>query len=260
MQTGEPHTSQQDGPDPPPEAADGGAQRTLNQPYLRSTIGFPYTPLKDAELIANELHDKWGGKASPDQLAAGLGASPKSGAFRIKISTARTFSVIAVSRGSISLTDLGRKLIDPHTKASARVEAFMAVPLFAALADEYRGSMLPPDSGLERKISDLGVSVKQTAKARQAFQRSAELAGFFKHGRQRLVPPANLATSQQPPADSQRPREESHPATSAVELPAPLPELWLTLLRDGRPWPPEKTQEFVEAARTLQDVLTIKED
>jgi hypothetical protein len=255
MQAVEPQISQQDGSEQSPGAASNGTQHATNQSYLRSTIGFPYTPIKDAELVAGELHDKWGGRASPEQLAAGLGSSPKSGAFRIKVSTARTFCVIVASRGSISLTDLGRRLIDPQAQAAARVEAFMAVPLFAALADEYKGSMLPSDAGLERKIGELGVTAKQTAKARQAFQRSAELAGFFKHGRQRLVPPANLSDSQQPPADSQIPQENRHP-TSTVELPAPLPELWLTLLRDGRAWPPEKTQEFVQAARTLQDVLS----
>jgi hypothetical protein len=42
---------------------------------------------------------------------------------------------------------------------------------------------------------------------------------------------------------------------SVPALPAPLPELWLTLLRDGRSWSAEKTQEFVEAARMVQDLL-----
>lgn len=249
MQAGESQTSHQDDLEPT-DIATGDSPQT----YLRSTIGFPYTPLKDAELIASELHDQWGGKASPDQLAAGLGASPKSGAFRIKIATARTFGAIAVSRGSISLTDLGRKLIDPQTRASARVEAFMAVPLFAALADEYKGSMLPPDSGLEQKIQGLGVSAKQTAKARQAFQRSAELAGFFQHGRQRLVSPANLPSSEKH-GEKHQDGNGKGDKSRTTSLPAPLVDLWLALLDEGQSWSPEKIQEFVEAARTLRSVL-----
>jgi hypothetical protein len=224
--------------------------------YLRSTIGFPYTPLKDAELIVTELHDKWGGKASPEQLAGGLDSTTKSGAFRIKIATARTFGVVAVSRGSIALTDLGRKLLDPKSKAQARVEAFMTVPLFAALAEEYKGSMLPPDSGLEQKIRDLGVSAKQTAKARQAFQRSAELAGFFTHGRQRLVPPANLPGAEQTDEKgSQNGNGNGGDVSHTASLPTPLLDLWLTLLDEGQGWSPEKVQEFVAAARTLRNVL-----
>ena len=190
MQTDESQTSKQNTPD---EAAVNGV--AADPRYSRSTIGFPYTPLKDAELIAKQLHDEYGGKASPEQLAASLSASAKSGAFRIKIATARSFGAISVSRESLNLTPLGRRLIDPQTAAAARVEAFMTVPLFAALTEQYKGVMLPPDAGLERKIHDLGVSSRQTAKARQAFQRSAELAGFFKHGKQRLVPPANAPSS-----------------------------------------------------------------
>jgi len=43
---------------------------------------------------------------------------------------------------------------------------------------------------------------------------------------------------------------------STPALPAPLADLWLTLLSDGRSWSAEKTQEFVEAARKLQDLLS----
>lgn len=237
------------------EPNENGAQEATR--YLRSTIAFPYTGLKDAEQIARALHDSWGGAASPDQLAASLKASPRSGSFRVKLATARTFGVISISRGNIALTDLGRKIIDPQTRATARVDAFMTVPLFSALVNEYRGSTLPPDLGLEKKIHDLGVSAKQTARARQAFQRSAEMAGFFKMGKDRVVQPANLPGSDDPPpapkGDQQR---NGKPSTSTVVLPAPLTELWLTLLREGRSWSPEKIQEFVEAARTVHDLLT----
>jgi hypothetical protein len=235
------------------EPAEDGVQGSTK--YLRSTIAFPYSGLKDAEQIARALHDSWGGGASPDQLAAGLKASPRSGSFRVKLATARTFRVIAISRGNIALTDLGRKLIDPQTRAAARVEAFLTVPLFAALVNEYKGTMLPPDSGLEQKILDLGVSAKQTAKARQAFQRSAEMAGFFKMGKDRLVQPANLLGSDTPSAAQKDPEPDRASPTSTDVLPAPLPELWLTLLRDGRDWSPEKIQEFVETARSLLGLL-----
>ncbi len=229
--------------------------------YMRSTIAFPYSGLKDAEQIARALHDSWGGGATADQLAASpdIKASPRSGAFRGKLATARTFQVISVSNGTFALTDLGRKLIDPQTRAAARVDAFLTVPLFAALFDAYKGTTLPPDSGLEQKIRELGVSAKQTAKARQAFQRSAELAGFFKMGKERLVRPANLSGSGKPPATPKDPKPDgatTTPSPSTSTLPALLPELWLTLLREGRDWSPEKVQEFVEAARTLLDLLS----
>ena len=138
------------------------------------------------------------------------------------------------------------------------------MPLFAQLTEEYKGSLLPPASGLEQKIADLGVSAKQTSRARVAFVQSAEQAGFFKHGKDRLVQPANVADSAEKPAGTKSAAasqvsendEMNQPLQSNPALPAPLPELWLTLLRDGRSWSAEKTQEFVEAARKLQDLLS----
>ena len=232
--------------------------------YQRSTVAFPYASLREAEQIAQELHDKWGGKASLDQLAGGMGTGTRGGTFRVKVATAGTFGVTTVKDGAISLTDLGRRVLDPQTRATARVDAFLTVPLFSRLLNEYKGTPLPPAAGLEQKIADLGVSVKQTGRARAAFLRSAEQAGFFKHGKDRLVQPANMPdSSSKLSGQSRTPSPESNRGDNVDQslradqaLPAPLPELWLTLLRDGRSWSAEKTQEFVEAARKLQDLLS----
>jgi hypothetical protein len=226
---------------------------------IRSTIAFPYGSLKDAEEITRALHETWGGSASPEQLAGGMNASHRSGAFRLKTNTARTFGTIDSARGQLTLTQLGRRILDPQTRASARVEAFLHVPLFQKVYEEFKGVTLPPDTGLEYKMAGFGVSKKQTAKARQAFQRSAEQAGFFKHGKSRLVLPANnVPFPQKPDPDEQlKERENMPPAPSSAAggLPAPLPELWRTLLLEGRSWSEEKTQEYVEAARKLYELL-----
>jgi len=42
---------------------------------------------------------------------------------------------------------------------------------------------------LEREIVQLGVSEKQKGRARQVFEHAAEQAGFFEHGKNRLVTP-----------------------------------------------------------------------
>lgn len=213
-------------------------------------------PPQPGELVATELHDKWGGKASPEQLAAGLSSSPTSGAFRIKVATARTFGAITTARGVLALTALGRKLIDPQTQATARVEAFMTVPLFAALADEYKGVMLPPDSGLERKIHDLGVSAKQAVRARQAFQRSAELAGFFRQGRQRLVPPPDHQQDRGGDKGRDEPGDRRADSTKGSVTPNALVDLWITLLDEGASWPPGKIKEYLDTARKLRTLLS----
>lgn len=231
---------------------------------FRSTIEFPYQSLKDAEQVASELHHKWAGSASPDQIAAGLNSTTKSGAFRLKIAAARLFGLVDVSRGNVSLTNLGRQIIDPQTRDGARSEAFLRVRLFRAIFDDFKSSLLPPDAALEKKMMGLGVSPKQASRARQAFQRSAEHAGFFRHGRTRLVQPATSFRDPQEPSDFADAHKDEpvdvkplqdQPATSAGPVPAPVQALWVTLLQDGHSWSAEKTQEFVETARKLHELL-----
>jgi hypothetical protein len=221
--------------------------------YSRSTIKFPYTSLKDAERLASVLH-ACGGDATFEQLAEGLDASPTSGAFRIKVATARTFGAITPLQRHLTVTPLGRRLIDPQTRPEARVEAFMRVPLFAALAEDYKDVPLPPDPVLERRIHELGVSTKLVSRARQAFQRSAQLAGLLRDGR-RLGTPVEARESLE--ADHSRPDEdwEQRGCPAASALPTALIDLWVTLLDEGSSWPPEKIGEYLDTARKLRKLL-----
>jgi hypothetical protein len=213
----------------------------------RSTIVFPYGSLQDAEKIAKEVHGKWGGHASPDQLAAGMDTSPRSGTFRVKLATARIFGVVQTKRSLVEITDLGRRLVDPQKAAAARVEAFLGVPLFKEIYESHRGASLPPGSALENEMVRLGVSAKQKDRARQAFQRSAEQAGFFDHGRDRLIMPPELETSAGPRGDEDN---------TNVGIPDAVTALWLTLLRDGASWSPQRTHRYVQAARELRNALS----
>lgn len=110
--------------------------------------------------------------------------------FRTKVATAKTFGMLGNQRGEAVLTELGRRIADPTTEAAARADAFMHVPLYRKLYEDYAGKLLPGDSGLEAEIERLGVPEKSSSRARQVFQRSAEQAGFFSHGRNRLTKPA----------------------------------------------------------------------
>jgi hypothetical protein len=59
--------------------------------------------------------------------------------------------------------------------------------LYQAIFEIYKSGVLPPRRALEREIVSLGVSEIQKERARQEFERSAEQAGFFEHGENRLV-------------------------------------------------------------------------
>jgi hypothetical protein len=157
----------------------------------RSSIGFPYNNLGDAIEVAQAVHDHVGtGDCDDAQLSAWMNVSPKSSGYRIQISAARMFGLIETINGSHKLALLGRAIVDPQQERAARAKAFLNVPLYEAIFDKYKGGVLPPAAALERDIIGLGVAEKQTGRARQVFERSAEQANFFEHGKNRLVMPA----------------------------------------------------------------------
>lgn len=163
--------------------------------YERSTIEFPYNDLDDAVEVAQAVHEKGGLACTLEQLAAQLGLSATSGTFRGRVSNAGTFRLTQNSAGEVRLAELGRQIIDPSQSKKARVSAFLAVPLYAKIFENYKKTLLPPPSALERAIVGFGVSSKQAGRARQAFMRSAEQAGFFEHGKDKLVLPGNVDAS-----------------------------------------------------------------
>jgi hypothetical protein len=156
----------------------------------QSSILFPYLDLDAAVDVAKAIYRRAGhGTCDLDELAAEMGQT-LSGAFRLKTGTARTFDLTEKdTRSGIKLSDLGRQVVNADTERAARVEAFLRVPLYGAIFEKYKGHLLPPMKALEREMSGLGVSAKQTDKARQAFERSARQAGYFEAGEDRLVRP-----------------------------------------------------------------------
>jgi len=154
-----------------------------------STIGFPYDDLNAAIGVARAVFEQ-GGKCGNDQLAGKLQYSGvENGAFRVRVASARIFGLVTVSREGISLAPIGQMIVDPGLEIRGRHDAFQAVPLYKAVYERFKGTVLPPSIGLENVFVELGVSSKQTDRARQVMQRSAEQAGYFGHGRDRLIAP-----------------------------------------------------------------------
>lgn len=195
----------------------------------KSEIKFPYTHLDDAIAIPRTVFDKAGQQADLMQLAIWLGhGSHTTGAFRTKTGAAVVFGLVTSEKGEIALTDLGSRIIDPELEALARVRAFLAVPLFKALYDKYRGRMLPGDTALESEIVSLGAAPKQKVRARQIFSKSAQQAGLFNSGKDRLILPAGISesmlTSDAQPAKQ---RESQTPAVIESKIAANDPRAGL---------------------------------
>jgi hypothetical protein len=157
----------------------------------RSTIAFPYNHLNDAIEVARAIHSHAGsGDGDDSQVSAWMDQSPKSSGFRIQVGAARMFGLIETTAGRHKLSPLGRMVVDPLQEREARAKAFLMVPLYKALYENHKTGVLPPAAALERDIVSLGVAEKQKERARQVFERSADQAGFFEHGKNRLVMPA----------------------------------------------------------------------
>lgn len=213
----------------------------------RSTISFPYTDYENAIQVATAIHNNVGhGICNLPQLAAWIGSSVKSSSFRTLISAARLFGLIDSDNAeSYRLTDLGTRIADPAQSSAAKAEAFMRVPLFAALFEKYKTGVTPPSPALEREIVSLGVSEKQKARARQVFESSAHQTGFRAHGANRLVMPAVVV----PPASSGHVRskvngEDDDSGDGGANVELDLDPLLIALLKkipsQGQPWPRDR--------------------
>lgn len=230
-------------------------RQAVDQKRERSTIQFPYGDLEDAEYIAGAIHANAGDKCTTDQLAAYVKQSATSGTFRLRLSTTSTFGLTENQRGEVVLTDLGRRILDPAQQRKARAEAFMHVPLYQAIYNKYKGFMLPPAKALEREIANLGVSTKQTGRARQAFERSAQRAGFAEHGNDRLVMPAGLETQTKTMEIEKTEKEKKENGSGnggcGGDLDPFIQGLLKRLPQADDSWPMQKRVEWLQAAEQI---------
>lgn len=228
---------------------------------LQSTIEFPYHDLDDVEKIAKAVHAVGGLSCAVEQLAAQLTLPVSGGALRMRMIAARMFGLLTYDSTTVTLTDLGARLNDPQQERAARAEAFLKVPLYSKLYEQYRGKTLPANPGLETAIANLGVSVKQKDRARQAFQRSAKSAGFFDFGQDRLVLPVTKQPSAIAPQTSvisatpaevpTKPEEkptsvEYHPFIQGLLQKLPPPE---------KDWTLEGRKKWLQTAANIFDLM-----
>jgi hypothetical protein len=213
----------------------------------RSTIAFPYSDFEGAAAVAMSIHSNVGhGTCSVTQLAPWMGVSPKSSSFRTQLAAARLFGLIdSDNADSYRLTPLGTRVVDPAQARAAKAEAFLKVPLFAALYEKYKAGVTPPPGALEREIAGLGVSEKQKARARQVFENSAEQTGFRAHGANRLVLPAVVVPPPPPLGDDKnRGGGSGGGGAGGGEVDLDLDPLLIALLQkippQGEPWPKDR--------------------
>jgi hypothetical protein len=235
------------------ETAEGDEATNTAGTRQRGTINFPYADLDDAVSVAQATWRRGGIRASLDQLAAAMKHKTiASGGFRSKIGAAKLFGLVRTDGMDVSLTNLGQQIVDQPQEARARSDAFLRVPLFRAIYERHRGGPLPSGTALESEMVELGVAPKQGERARQVFQRSAEQAGYFQAGKDRLVQPtfgsgdggADMTPKPKPEEDEEESLRD-HPLIQGLFKMLPL---------EG-PWPESKRQQWLEAARVNLELV-----
>ena len=170
------------------------AKLSLKRPEPRtiSSIAFPYMDMDIAISVAQAILSAGGIPLTREQLAGVMKLQVNSGNFLSKVATGRTFGLVAYSQSKFELTNVGFAILDSDERRqrAARAEAFLNVPLYKKVYEDFRGKQLPPrPHGLEQAFARYGVSPKQVMNARLAFDRSAKQAGFFGSGPDRLIEP-----------------------------------------------------------------------
>src|ERR1700722_3302772 len=105
----------------------------------RSTIQFPYLSLDEGVTIAKGIHEVGGTSCQVDQLAGQLKQSPGSSMFKLRLSTARIFGLITNTHGTVTLTPLGTRVCDSQQEQAAKADAFLTVPLYKQVYEQFKG-------------------------------------------------------------------------------------------------------------------------
>lgn len=223
----------------------------------RSTIQFPYADLDSVISIAGAIHKNAGhGECDKAQIAAWTDHSAKSSGFDLKLSAAKMFDIIDSVNGKYQLTDLGKKIVDPNEARAAKVDAFLSVPLYKSVFTTYNGSTLPPSTGLEADIVNMGVATKVKDRARQYLERSAEQAGFFETGKNRLVRPSvqqfgGSGGGTPPPPEDRTPPPPPPPPSKTKTFHPFIDGLLEELPAKGQPWSQEEQTQWLDTAKSI---------
>jgi hypothetical protein len=231
-------------------------QTKSKQTRQRSTVPFAYIDLEDVMNVAIAIQKNVGSSDCDEhQLSVWLNKSPKSSGFRILLSTARLFGLIEIEGSKFRLSSLGRRAVDPAQAREAKAKAFLTVPLYKKFFESYKGVALPPPAALERELVQIGVAEKQKHTARLVLERSAQYAGFFEHGKDRLVMPGVAPGGDErreaPKPDEPERRPSSRAGGGGDNIPPrhPLIEgMFQSLPENGQPWSLEEAADWLHAA------------
>lgn len=243
----------------------------------RSGISSPYFDLAASIAVAETIYKTGGGACSPEQLAPWLGyKSIGSGTYLTRVSAAnKHFGLVEISDDRIIITERARKILSPvlpEDAVNAKIDAFLGVPLFSRVFEQFRGNSLPPEVGLKNLfLNTYKILPDRVSQAVRVFLNSAEQAGFFSTtgDRSRLVKPNVKTSPDAPPSTAQNeqpsaPEKQKSGGGSSGDGPPGVHSAIVGLLRElpapGTPWSGQKKQRFLDAFKATVDFIYPEEN
>lgn len=143
---------------------------------------YPGVSLARAVKSLSEIRDEMSFKSfSRQSIASAFDVAPNSGAFSTKIAALFHFGLIEGSSSSMSITDLGRRVLNPISDVAlkqALQEAFVKPELYGKLLADFGGNVLPK-SLANILFHDYGLTESAKDVCARCFQESAAFAGLL---------------------------------------------------------------------------------
>jgi hypothetical protein len=222
---------------------------------FKSEVAFPYADLESATDLSQTIVTKAGTSCELEELAVWMGQTADGGTFRTRVGAARMFGLVETSAGRVTVTQLGRDVLDKSgVERAARVTAFLNVELFQALYNQNKGHPLPPLPAIERQIEGLGVSPKQKERARQTFNKSAIYAGFIDAASGRFIKPGVAGVKDERSEQHDDDRTKNRSGGDGNEPPDLHPfvqGLLKELPKAGDVWPEDQRKLWLDTAASI---------
>ena len=145
----------------------------------------PRSTLKEVVALAEALRDNFAGKdASPIDLAKAIDRSPSSSGWRYLTGSAVAYGLLdgGYRASSISLTPLGKQIVNP-TEESSRSEGLLMALLRPAVLksfyEKYNGAKFPKDDITKNVLETLGVPPARTDEALKIIMENAQYLGIM---------------------------------------------------------------------------------
>lgn len=180
---------------------------------------YPDLKLSEAIAYAEKITKDFGGKISASNLAKLFGIEPRGGGFRNRVGDLMAYGLIEGQR-EYRLSKLGARITGNPADAQARAQAFLTVPLFKAIHDEFKGKV-PNDMNV------FILQIKDITKAdeKEVSIRAARLRNHYNEALPYLMPDIFPVSGESEVPTGQtaeiQPRIESHATQSTDRFSIP---------------------------------------